>query len=212
MLKLGEAKQYCPKKCSVYLKLPYLGERSIKIANFLRNSVKKTFYSVTLRTVYSTKSILPASRKDVLPITQRSNLIYKYTCKRCECTYIGRTTQRLEDRISQHVPKIYRYVKKPQKEENQTAYNLRKKKPVSYLNFSIPSYVESAIGIHLLENPSCAQLYDDSDFCILSQSRSSYHLNVLEAIYINSVKPELCRQKRFVYYCKLFANTYSFDA
>ena len=44
LVKLGEAKQYGPKKCPVYLTLPYLGERSIKIANFLRNSVKKRHF------------------------------------------------------------------------------------------------------------------------------------------------------------------------
>ena len=81
---------------------------------------------------------------------------------------------------------------------------------MSYVDFYTPSYVESAIGMHLLENPSCAEVYEDSDFKILSQSRSSYQLNILEAMYINSMKPELCRQKKFVYYCRLFANHYKF--
>ena len=190
-----------------------LGEMSEKITRFVRKTVQKTFNSVTLRTVFSTRPILPTNHKDILPIHQRSNVIYKFTCKRCDCAYIGRTTQRLGDRISEHVPKAFRNVKRRAEddEERSSSYNLRRKKPVCYLNAYIPSYVESAVGMHLLENPSCAESYNNSDFSILAQSRSQYHLNILEAMYINSLKPELCRQKKFVYYCKLFANHYKFE-
>ena len=211
MIKYSQGKQFGPKKCPTYLKLPYLGERSAKITSFVRKVVNKTFPSVTLRTVFSSKAMLSTNHKDVLPIHQRNNVIYKFQCKHCECAYIGRTTQRLGDRISQHVPKSLRNLKKTPQDDHTSCYNLRRRKPVSYVDFYTPSYVESAIGMHLLENPSCAEVYEDFDFKILSQSRSSYQLNILEAMYINSMKPELCRQKKFVYYCRLFANHYKFD-
>ena len=57
-------------------------------------------------------------------------------------------------------------------------------------------FSESAIGQHLLDNPICAKNYSDEKFTILSFSRSSFHLSALEAVYIKSCKPNLCRQVR----------------
>ena len=39
---------------------------------------------------------------------------------------------------------------------------------------------DSAIGLHLLRNPTCAQHYDDSMFSILEKRRSPFHLSALE--------------------------------
>ena len=41
-------------------------------------------------------------RKDVLPTTQRSFVIYEYK-SHCDRRYLGRTSQRLQDRIKQDV-------------------------------------------------------------------------------------------------------------
>ena len=159
--------------------------------------------------MYSTTTILPSSKKDVLPIHKTSNVIYKFTCKRCESAYIGRTSQRLGDRISQHVPRVFRNsITKSLHEKTETetsTHFLRKRIPTP---LKLPSYVESAIGMHLLENPACAATYDDTDFKILSKPRNLFQLNVLEALYINSLKPTLCRQKKFVYFCRLFPNSF----
>ena len=48
--------------------------------------------------------MLPAAKKDVLPANQRSMVIYQYVCHG-DSRYVGRTTQRLQERIKQHVPK-----------------------------------------------------------------------------------------------------------
>ena len=63
---------------------------------------------------------------------------------------------------------------------------------------------DSAIGQHLLDNDRCALNYDDKRFSILAAARSSFHLNLLEATYIKTRRPVLCRQKEFVYTLKLF--------
>ena len=49
--------------------------------------------------------MLSTGRKDRLPAEQLStcNVIYLYNCV-CGHNYVGRTTQRLEERIKQHVP------------------------------------------------------------------------------------------------------------
>ena len=51
--------------------------------------------------------MLLAAKKDVLPANQRSMVIYEYVCH-CVSRYVGRTTQRLQERIKQHVPKAVR--------------------------------------------------------------------------------------------------------
>ena len=66
----------------------------------------------------------------------------------------------------------------------------------------------SAIRLHLLENQTCADNYSKDCFLILAQGRSSSHLSVFEAFYINSYKPILCKQKEFVHSLKLFDKFY----
>ena len=56
------------------------------------------------RVVYSTNELLSATNKDVLPALQKSNVIYQFSCH-CDSRYVGRTSQRLQNRIKQHVPK-----------------------------------------------------------------------------------------------------------
>ena len=64
--------------------------------------------------------------------------------------------------------------------------------------------LEPAIGQHLLENPECAKMYNDDKFRIIGQARSSFHLGVLESVYIKTQNPVLCRQKEFVFPLGLF--------
>ena len=63
---------------------------------------------------------------------------------------------------------------------------------------------ESAIGQHLIANPECAKTYTDDNFRIIGQARSSFHLSVLESVYIKTQNPILCRQKEFVFSLGLF--------
>ena len=70
-------------------------------------------------------------------------------------------------------------------------------------NDTKPDY-DSAIGQHLLDNDRCALNYDDKRFSILTAARSSFHYNLLEATYIKTRCPVLCRQKEFIYTLKLF--------
>ena len=49
--------------------------------------------------------MLSAAKKDVLPANQSSMVIYEYVCH-CDSQYVGRTTQRLQEHIKQHVAKV----------------------------------------------------------------------------------------------------------
>ena len=83
---------------------------------------------------------------------------------------------------------------------------LRKYDVSSFMCKNISSKIncESAIGQLLITNPECAKTYTDDNFRIIGQARPSFHLGVLEAVYIKAQNPVLCRQKEFVFSLKLF--------
>ena len=174
-----------PEKCPVYLKLPWIGNISTKFENQCKTAVSSCFGAVKLRVAFSTRKMLPTVRKDVVPTKQQSMVVYQYVC-RCDCRYVGRTSQRLQDRIKQHIPKAIR-------NQAQTNCDLFQSNHTS----------TSAIGQHLLNNKKCASYYDDDQFSILAKGRTLFHLSTLEATFIKMLKPELCRQKEFVYTLKL---------
>ena len=55
-----------------------------------------------------------------------------------------------------------------------------------------PKGEQSSIHEHLLNNPSCAKNYLDSRFEILSRARNSYHLSVLESLFIRARESKIC--------------------
>ena len=62
---------------------------------------------------------------------------------------------------------------------------------------------ESAIGQHLLDNAQCALHYNKDKFSVLARARTSFHLSALEATFIKSLNPLLCKQKEFLYSLKI---------
>ena len=179
-------------KCPIYLRLPWLGSVSTWLEKQVKSAVKQCFSAVEPHVVYSTNKLLSATNKDVLPALQKSNVIYQFSCQR-DSQYVGRTSQRLQDRIKQHVPKSIRSCSSSQKR----LLPARQCKSSTQTNTqSLAS--DSAIGLHLLQNPTCAQHDDDSIFAILAQGRSPFHLSALEATFIKTFHPALCRQKEFV--------------
>ena len=168
-------------KCPVYVKLPWIGENFLKFERKIKLSINNCFGAVQPRVVFSTR---PAIHKDVLPAFQQSNVVYEYVCH-CDSRNVGQTSQRLQDRIHQHVPKSIR---------NRTSKERKQPERPEKLANSI-SHCNSAIGNHLLHNQKCASHYKDNQIFILSEARSDFHLSVLESIFITLRKPNLCRQK-----------------
>ena len=93
-----------PQRCPIYLKLLWIGETSVTFEKKIKSSILNCFSTVQPQVIFTTRRILPAIHKDVLPASQLSMVVYQYVCC-CECRYVGRTSQRLQDRICQHVPK-----------------------------------------------------------------------------------------------------------
>ena len=142
--------------------------------------------------LHQTNSSCNSQRRSACFSTKFVCTVYQYVC-RCECRYVGRTSQRLQNRIRQHIPKTIR-----NKTNQERIQSTRKSK----INSSTP-ICDSAIGTHPLKHPNCALHCNDDQFSILSKARSEFHLAVLVSIHITSSKPALCRQKEFVYRHKL---------
>ena len=143
MLKKAQ-KNKCMKKAqskkspNVYLKLPWIGESSVKFDRKIKSSNTNCFGPVQPRVVFFTKRILPAIHKDVLPTFQQSNIVYEYVCH-CNSRYVGRTSQRLQDRIRQYVPKSIRNRTSQERKQPE-----RKGKSVNFI-----PHCDSAIENHL---------------------------------------------------------------
>ena len=144
-------------------KLPWIGTVSSKFENQINKAITSCFYAVNLRIAYSTRVMLPSAKKDSIPTTQKSCVVYEFLC-RCEAWYIGCTMQRLADRIKQHVPMSIR------KKSN----IVREQPPRLCKNNNSKINCKSAIGQHLLTNPECAKTYTDDNFRINGQARSFF--------------------------------------
>ena len=156
--------------------------------------MKRCFFSVKPRVIFNTRQLLPAIKKDVLPSHHHSNVIYQFVCH-CNSQYVGRTSQRLEERIKQHVPKSITNLP--------ASHNRQSLSCSCKANTRPQQFYESAIGQHLLDNAQCALHYSNEKFSIIARGRSSFHLSVLEATFIKFLNPLLCKQKEFVYSLKI---------
>ena len=107
LARLQSLPKFGPNKCPVYLKLPWIGNISLKFENEIKSFVEHCFRTVEPRILFSTRKIFPSIHKDAVSSIQQSVVKYKYVC-RCDCRDVGRTSLRLEERINQHVPNFSR--------------------------------------------------------------------------------------------------------
>ena len=186
-------KRFGPEKCQVCLS-PWIGKASISLDKNVKIAVESCYDSVSSRVVFTSKRMLPVARKDVLPTTLQSSVIHDYPCH-CDSRYVGRTSQQLQNRIKQHIPKwLQQQAKLPTRSRPGRSCKLKRNNPDC----------DSAIGQHSLDNKQCAANYNDKCFKIFAMARNSFHLCLLEATFIKTRYPVLCKQKEFVYTLKLF--------
>ena len=121
-----------------------------------------------------TRTAFVSMRKDVLPPHHINSVIYKYTCS-CGSVYIGRTSNRLDLRIKQHLPGriLNQELKRGQ----------------------LVKTPRSPIADHMINNRECVVDLNVDRFRNLSRSHFLYHLKVLETLYVRSLQPFLCKQR-----------------
>ena len=203
---------------TVYLRLPYIGPVAERFRNQIESAIKTGYDNLRLRTIFTTRTLFNGRAKDRTPTLDQTNVIYKFTCS-CESVYVGRTGRRLRKRISEHVkPGLLKYlnavnnnnvgVQEKSEGQRRSARLAAKSKSMP---IEIPSCPKSltSIGKHLKAHPDCGRKYEDSQFSVLAKGRSKFHLQVLEAVYIQTIRPVLCAQKESIYNTKLFKSHFS---
>ena len=167
----------------VSLRLPWIGSKSVEFGKAIRGAIRSGFPTTSARVVFTTQHAFSGRGKDVLPPLEKSLLVYDYKCC-CGRAYIGKTTQRLSERIKQHVPdKLFQVT---------TRSSMR----------TAPG--DSAVLKHLKDNPTCLSEKCRENFSIVAQARNKSHLDVLEALFIQNFSPDLCQHKEFVRVLSLF--------
>ena len=93
-----------PQRCPVYPRLPWKGRRPVSfVESTVVKAVESCYRTCSVKVVYGSRPAFPGCVKDILPTHNKSNVIYLFEC-RCGSRYVGKTTQRLENRIQQHLP------------------------------------------------------------------------------------------------------------
>ena len=153
----------------------------------IKTAAKRCYFAVETCIVYTTRQLLPAAKKNALPASHQSNIVYQFLCHGD-----SRTSQRLQQRIKKHVPKtiLQGHISQDRSTLAGSCKPSRSLKAKSSF---------SAIGQHLLQNRTCARQYNDNKFSVFARRRTSFHLSTLEATYFKTSKPNLCKQKKFVY-------------
>ena len=132
-------------KMSCLFKITLNCENFQKFGRKIKSSITNYLERSNHYSGFSTGRVLPIIYKDVLPIFQQCNLVYEYVCH-CDSRWLGRTSQRLQDRIRQHVPKSI---------WNRTGQERKQPERQGKSANSIP-HCDWAIGNHLLHSQKCA--------------------------------------------------------
>ena len=68
-------KRFGPEKCPVYLKMPWVGDISLKYENQIKKAINFCFHTVNPCVVYNTRVILPSIQKDCVLTHQKSLVV-----------------------------------------------------------------------------------------------------------------------------------------
>ena len=86
----------------MYIRLPYLGDVSYWFQGEIRTAIDCCHSTVDSRVMFESHRMLPKVQKDVIPAINLTNVMYDFVCE-CDARYVGRTSQRLVDRMRQHI-------------------------------------------------------------------------------------------------------------
>ena len=94
-----------PGKDEINITLPFLGRLSLQIRKKLRLIVSTRLPECKLRVVFKIQNRLrnKFQFKDYIPNELKSNILYKYTCSRCNARYEGETVRHSHVRFCEHL-------------------------------------------------------------------------------------------------------------
>ena len=83
----------------------WLGNVLKRFETQIKTAVKRCFFTVEPRIIYSTRQLLSATNNDVLLASHHSNVVYRFLFH-SDSRYVDPTSQRLQQRTKQYVPRI----------------------------------------------------------------------------------------------------------
>ena len=158
-----------------HLRISWNAKSSTNLEKEVKTAMQSWYVSVNTRLVFTSKHMLPVVRKNALPTTQVNFVIHEYKCL-CHSLYVGRTSQRLQDRIKQHVPTwLWQHLTRP-----------RIFQPDKFCkqNSTKPDRDPVLVG-HLSEDEQSALDYESKRFSISATARTFF--------YLKSIRGTICQ-------------------
>jgi cytochrome c-type biogenesis protein CcmH/NrfF len=93
---------------TLWLEMPYIGTKGEQLLRALKRKLLRclNITNVQIRTrVTTTKLNLFTNAKDKAPKQNKSNVVYQFTCPKCNNSYIGKTDRTLLERVKEHAYK-----------------------------------------------------------------------------------------------------------
>ena len=146
--------------------LPYLDKMSQIVKTRLTKTMDKHMKFCKLRVIFQTNNRLRYyfCFKDFVPETLRSSLVYKFSCRSCTASYIGKTYRHFKVRVSEH-----------------HGVSPRTGKPVK-------GTLSTSVRDHML---ICDHKVVHEDFKFLGNESDRYLLELKESWFIKKDKPSL---------------------
>ena len=153
-------------KKDLVIVLPFLGKLSLDLRTRLRNSISKNLPFCKIRVIFKSSTRISNffQFKDKMPYCLRSNVVYKFSCGRCNATYYGETCRHLSVTVGEH----------------SGVSTLTGKKSKSKKSTSVKD--------HML---FCDHIVSVDDFKILAISDSDFHVKIKESLLISRDEPIL---------------------
>ena len=154
-------------KKDLVIVLPFLGKLSFDLkTQSQKKSISKNLPFCKIRVIFKSSTHISNffQFKDKMPFRLRSNVVYKFSCGRCNATYYGETCRHLSVRVGEHsgISPL-------------TGKKLKSKK-------------STAVKDHML---FCDHIVSIDDFKILATSDSDFHVKVKESLLISHDEPIL---------------------
>ena len=144
---------------------------SLALRTRLQNSINKNLPFCKIKVIFkSTTRLSNFFRfKEKVPFNLRSNVVYRFSCGRCNATYYGETCRHFNVRVSEL--------------SGISPLNGKKSK----------ARKTNAVKDHML---FCNHIVSFDDFKILTSSNSEFHLKIKESLLISRHKTGLNRNKK----------------
>ena len=160
-------------KATIYFPITYMGKKSFNLKNNLSRLMREFYPQLKIRVIFKPGfNIQSLFRfKDKIPDELQSSAIYRYECRCCNATYIGKTKRQIRVRQFEHMGR-----------------SIRTKRPLGSPPFSaIRQHSESTDHpIHL------------DSFSVVTTRSKEVELSTIESLYIIKDKPSLCNNERSV--------------